>query len=163
MLEEQLRDVELRAEERLAEEQKRHRELLARVERESALQNENCHIKIRTIELDARQLRDEVQRLRLQADKQAVDLHANEEQLEMARDSCVQLEEELAECRAMEKRQARERSATEELMLELGREVERLRADKGPAMPTTSPETIRLEELHLELEDLREQKKGAFD
>jgi hypothetical protein len=45
MLEEQLRESELRAEERLQEEQKRHRELLVRIEREKQLQVENCTIR----------------------------------------------------------------------------------------------------------------------
>lgn len=45
MLEEQLRDVELRSEERLAEEERRHRELVARVDREKQLQVENCAIR----------------------------------------------------------------------------------------------------------------------
>lgn len=44
-------------------------------------------------------------------------------------------------------------------MIELGKEVERLRAETGPALPTTSPETLRLEELHQELENLRQSKK----
>ena len=45
MLEEQLRESELRAEERLQEEQKRHREIMVRVEREKQLQIENCTIR----------------------------------------------------------------------------------------------------------------------
>lgn len=45
MLEEQLRESELRAEERLQEEQKRHRELMVRIEREKQLQIENCTIR----------------------------------------------------------------------------------------------------------------------
>ena len=45
-------------------------------------------------------------------------------------------------------------------MLELGKELERVRSEAGPALPTTSPETIRLEELHQELEDLRDMKKS---
>lgn len=52
--------MELRNEERLIEEQKRHREMLARVEREAILQNENCQIKVRTIEHEAKGLREEV-------------------------------------------------------------------------------------------------------
>ena len=44
-------------------------------------------------------------------------------------------------------------------MVELGKEVERLRNESGPAMPTTSPEALRLEELHQELEDLRQSNK----
>lgn len=47
MLEEQLREVEVRAEERLAEEERRHRELVARVDREKHLQVENCSIRYR--------------------------------------------------------------------------------------------------------------------
>jgi hypothetical protein len=48
MLEEQLRESELRAEERLQEEQKRHRELVVRIEREKQLQIENCNIRLVT-------------------------------------------------------------------------------------------------------------------
>lgn len=124
------------------------------------MQNENCNIKIRTIELEANNLRDENQRLRLQCDKQAADLHMTEEKLEMSRDNCQHVEDELTRALAKEKQFESERLAAEELMIELGREVERLRADKGPAMPTTSPEAIRLEELHQEMQDLRDQKKG---
>lgn len=50
----------MRADERISEEQKRHKELLARVEREAILQNENCQIKIRTIENEAKALKEEV-------------------------------------------------------------------------------------------------------
>lgn len=39
---------------------------------------------------------------------------------------------------------------------ELSREVERLRSEaRTPALPTTSPETLRLEELHEEMTALR--------
>lgn len=96
--------TELRAEERLAEEQKRHRELLARVEREAKLQNENCQIRIRTMEMEVTSLREEIQRLRLQSDKQAADLHATEEKLEKARDSLMISQQDLAEARAEEKK-----------------------------------------------------------
>lgn len=96
--------TELRAEERLAEEQKRHRELLARVEREAKLQNENCQIRIRTIEVEANQLREEISRLRLQCDKQAADLHATEDKLEKTRDNLMIAQQELAEAKANEKK-----------------------------------------------------------
>lgn len=45
-------------------------------------------------------------------------------------------------------------------MVELGKEVERLRSENGPALPTTSPEALRLEELHQELEELRQTNKS---
>uniref|UniRef100_A0AAG5DRV6 FIP-RBD domain-containing protein n=1 Tax=Anopheles atroparvus TaxID=41427 RepID=A0AAG5DRV6_ANOAO len=160
MLEEQLRETELRAEERLAEEQKRHRELLARVEREAKLQNENCQIRIRTMEVEVTGLREEIQRLRLQGDKQAADLHATEEKLEKARDALMTSQHDLADARAEEKKHRAEKLAAEELMVELGKECERLRSERGPALPTTSPESLRLEELHQEMDELRQKNKS---
>ncbi|XP_036326681.1 caldesmon-like isoform X9 [Rhagoletis pomonella] len=160
MLEEQYRESELRAEERLAEEQKRYRELLARVEREAALQNENCQIKVKTIELEANALREEAQRLRVLCDKQANDLHRTEEKYELARDQIAALQQDLDEATQRERKYEDEKKAAEELMLELSKELERLRAETGPALPTTSPETIRLEELHKELEEMRQRNKA---
>uniref|UniRef100_A0A1A9WE53 FIP-RBD domain-containing protein n=1 Tax=Glossina brevipalpis TaxID=37001 RepID=A0A1A9WE53_9MUSC len=159
MLEEQFRESELRSEERLAEEQKRHRELLARVEREAALQNENCQIKIKTTEIEANALREENQRLRLLCDKQANDLHRTEEKLELARDQIAALQQDLDDATKRERKFDQEKKSAEDLMLELSREVERLRAETGPAMPTTSLESIRLEELHQELEQMRQKNK----
>lgn len=45
-------------------------------------------------------------------------------------------------------------------MIELGKELERLKSENGPALPTTSPEQLRLEELHRELDDLRQKNKS---
>uniref|UniRef100_A0A2M4BK42 Putative centrosomal protein nuf n=1 Tax=Anopheles marajoara TaxID=58244 RepID=A0A2M4BK42_9DIPT len=160
MLEEQLRETELRAEERLTQEQKRHRELLARVEREAKLQNENCQIRIRTMEMEATSLREEIQRLRAQNDKQAADLHAAEEKLEKSMDSLMIAHQDLAEARAEEKKHRADKMAAEELMVELGKECERLRSERGPALPTTSPESLRLEELHQEMDELRQKSKA---
>ncbi|XP_017863654.1 PREDICTED: rab11 family-interacting protein 4B isoform X3 [Drosophila arizonae] len=161
MLEEQYRESELRAEERLAEEQKRHREILARVEREASLQNENCQIKIKATEIEANALRDEAQRLRVLCDKQANDLHRTEEQLELARDQIAALQQECDEQMQTVRRYEQEKKSTEELMLELSRELQRLREENGArAMPTTSPESIRLEELHQELEEMRQKNRS---
>ncbi|XP_037936595.1 rab11 family-interacting protein 4B isoform X2 [Teleopsis dalmanni] len=160
MLEEQYRESDLRAEERLAEEQKRHRELLARVEREAELQNENCQIKIKRIEIEANALRDEAQRLRMLCDKQANDLHRTEEKLELSRDQITMLQQDLDEAKQKERKYEEDKKASEDLMLELSKELERLRSETGPAMPTTSPETIRLEELHQELEEMRQKNKS---
>ncbi|XP_059609078.1 rab11 family-interacting protein 3 isoform X4 [Phlebotomus argentipes] len=163
MLEEQLRECEMRAEERIAEEQRRNRELLARMEREAQLQSENCQMKVRTVEKEASMVREEAQRLRLQCDKQAADLHANEESLEIARDNCAAMQQDLMEVQAREKRLLADKVATEELMLEMSKEVDRLRSERGPAMPTTSPESIRLEELHQELDELRQTNKNLSE
>ncbi|KPU77960.1 uncharacterized protein Dana_GF24596, isoform D [Drosophila ananassae] len=161
MLEEQYRESELRAEERLAEEQKRHREILARVEREASLQNENCQMKIKATEIEASALRDEAARLRVLCDKQANDLHRTEEQLELARDQIVVLQQEHEEQAQTLRRHEQEKKSAEELMLELSRELQRAREESGArAMPTTSPESIRLEELHQELEEMRQKNRS---
>lgn len=52
-----------------------------------------------------------------------------------------------------------DKHAAEELMVELGKECERLRSERGPALPTTSPESLRLEELHQEMDELRQKNK----
>lgn len=133
---------------------------MARAEREASLQNENCQIKIKTIEIEANALREENQRLRVLCDKQASDLHRTEEKLELARDRIAGLQQDLDEALQKERKYEEEKKTSEELMLELSKELERLRAETGPAMPTTSPEAIRLEELHQELEEMRQRNKG---
>ncbi|XP_065720927.2 rab11 family-interacting protein 4B isoform X5 [Drosophila suzukii] len=161
MLEEQYRESELRAEERLAEEQKRHREILARVEREASLQNENCQMKIRATEIEASALREEATRLRVLCDKQANDLHRTEEKLELAHDQISVLQQEAEEQAQVLRRYEQEKKSAEDLMLELGNELQRARDESGArAMPTTSPESIRLEELHQELEEMRQKNRS---
>lgn len=78
--------------------------MLARVEREAILQNENCQIKIRTIELETCGLREELQRLRTQCDKQAAELRSIEDKLEDARENLTMAHEELTEAKENEKR-----------------------------------------------------------
>jgi len=155
---------ELRAEERLAEEQKRHREILARVEREASLQNENCQMKIRATEIEASALREEATRLRVLCDKQANDLHRTEEKLELAHDQISVLQQEAEEQAQVLRRYEQEKKSAEDLMLELGNELQRAREESGArAMPTTSPESIRLEELHQELEEMRQKNRCEWE
>lgn len=52
-----------------------------------------------------------------------------------------------------------DKTSAEELMVELSKEVERIRAENGPALPTTSPEVFRLEELHHELDEMQRANK----
>lgn len=159
MVEEQLRECELRADQRLLEEQKNHRELLARVEREAELQTENFEIKLKANEKELSLVRDEMQRLRVLYDKQASDLHLTQEKLEVAQEHCQMVQAENEELRMVEKKMLAEKRAQEELMLEMDREIERVRSERGPAMPTTSPEALRLEELHQEMDELRKANK----
>lgn len=144
----------------MAEEQKRHREILARVEREASLQDENCQMKIRATEIEAGALREEAARLRVLCDKQANDLHRTEEQLELARDQIASLQQEHEDQALALRQNELAKKSAEELMVELSRELQRAREESGArAMPTTSPESIRLEELHQELEEMRQKNR----
>lgn len=163
MVEEQLRECEMRAEQRLADEQKNHRELLARVEREAELQTENFEIKLKANEKELAQTREEMQRLRVLYDKQASDLHLTQEKLEVAQEHCQAVQQENDELRMVERKLVSEKRAQEELMVEMDREIERVRSERGPAMPTTSPEALRLEELHQEMDELRKANKRKGD
>lgn len=73
--------------------------MLARVEREAILQNENCQIKIRTIELEANSLKEELQRLRLLYEKQSMELRSTSEKLEDACENIALAREELTEAK----------------------------------------------------------------
>jgi Rab11 family-interacting protein 3/4 len=134
ILEEQLRDAELRSEERIGEEQKRYKELLARVEREAQLTNENCQIRIQTMESETITLRDEIQRLRNQSDKQRHDLESNEEKLELMREKLDLVHQNLAEARAHEKQFEVEKSQSDNIIAELSREIERIRTETQAIM-----------------------------
>lgn len=63
MLEETLRDVEMRSEEKLKEEARRHKEATARLEMEKTLQLENLEIKLQMVEKEISSSKIETKRL----------------------------------------------------------------------------------------------------
>lgn len=178
MLEEQLRETELRSEERLVEEQKRYRELLARVEREAELKNENCQIRIQTMDTEATALRDEIHRLRTQCDKQSTELAQTDEKLETSRFNLSIAQENLAEARAHEKRYLSDRNQSEQLIMELHKEIERIRTETQAVMASvrkangfhhqisasslsleSNSEMFRVEEIQHELDETKLQNR----
>ncbi|XP_066991556.2 rab11 family-interacting protein 4 isoform X2 [Anabrus simplex] len=168
MLEEQLRESELRAEERLQEEQRRHRELMVRVDREKQLQNENCTIRLQTLELEVSSLRDEATRLRAQVERLRSEKQGVEEQLGEAEATLATLRDENQALRELERRSkeelAQERGASAQLVEELSREVERLRKETVTSIPAPSPiENQPLSELQEELNRLRQENKNLQD
>ncbi|KAG5669698.1 hypothetical protein PVAND_017580 [Polypedilum vanderplanki] len=172
ILEDQLRETELRYEERLMEEQKRYRELLSRTEREIDLKSENYQMRIRNLESEQAALREENNRLRSQCDKQ----HA--ENLETARYNLSIAQENLAEARIHEKRLLTEKNQSEQLIIELHREIERIRNETQNVMSSmrksnfqnisasslslesnVSEPTFKVEELQCEIEKLKLENK----
>lgn len=180
MLEEQLRETELRAEERIVEEQKRYRELLARVEREAELKNENCQIRIQTVETESAVLREEIHRLRTLCDKQSVELSQNEEKLDATRFNLSIAQENLLEARALEKRYLSEKNQSEQMIMELHKEIERIRSETQAVMASVrksngyhhqisasslslesngSSEPFRIDEIQNELEEMKQENR----
>lgn len=183
MMEEQLREMEMRSEERLVEEQKRYRELLARVEREAELKNENCQIRIQTLEAETMAQREEIQRLRTQCDKQSMELSQTEEKLETARFNLSIAQENLIEARVHEKSFLADKNQSEQMIImELHREIERIRAETQAVMVSvrksnlhhSSASSLSLESnasldpykdelLQTELEDLKRQNRQLIE
>merc|ERR1712083_620359 len=69
MLEENIREIELQSQERLIEEQKRHKELVQRLEREKALELENFSIKLQSAEREHASTHRDLTSLRSQVDR----------------------------------------------------------------------------------------------
>lgn len=134
ILEEQLRETELRSEKCLVEDQKRHRELIARVEREAELKNENCQIRIQTVETENSLLRDEIQRLRIHCDKQSTELMQYEEKLDTSRFNLSVVQENLCKAKSLEKRYYSEKNQSEQMIMELHKEIERIRSETQAIM-----------------------------
>ncbi|XP_023332078.1 rab11 family-interacting protein 4 isoform X2 [Eurytemora carolleeae] len=131
MLEEHIRELEVRSEERLGEEQRRNRELLARLEREKQLELENYAIRNNALEQEVSRLREdntesrrEVERLR--DERAGLQGQLMDTQRELGREKEVRREGE--EERRMEREVwEREQQAASQLIQDLSREVEEQR------------------------------------
>ncbi|KYB28675.1 hypothetical protein TcasGA2_TC032404 [Tribolium castaneum] len=156
MLEEQLRDTEMRYDERLQDEQRRSREMLNRLEREKQLQLENASIRLHAAETEASNLKEEVARQRIRIEKLENERKELTDQIQDLTNEVILAKEQATSFKEKERRLNQEHEAQVQLIEELSREIERLRSEaRTPALPTTSPETIRLEELHEEITNLR--------
>jgi hypothetical protein len=92
MVEEQLRDVEQRGEEKLREEQRRLKEALTRLEREKTLQIENYEIRLQSLEKDLELTKVESGRYKQQLERERSD------RIQLS-DKLLETERELSNCR----------------------------------------------------------------
>lgn len=104
MLEEQLRESELRHEERLQDEVRRARELVGRVERDKSSQLEQCSARARAMEQELLELREEAARQRgraerLQAEREEMAQHLKDVRGELDRARNIEMT-----CREQERR-----------------------------------------------------------
>ncbi|XP_013172265.1 PREDICTED: rab11 family-interacting protein 4A isoform X2 [Papilio xuthus] len=158
MLEEQFREMESRCEERIAEEQRRHREAIARVERDRDAQLAALADRLAAAENEASDLKQEVGRLRGVAET----LRANSEMATRAQreaqEAVGELTAALASAREAERR---ERAACIALRAQLAAAQRDLDArDTAPPPPDPDP---RLDELREELALLRNQNRSLCE
>jgi len=134
VLEENIREIEMRGEERLGEEQRRNREMIQRIEREKQLEIENYTIRLQGLEKDQRLLTEEVTSLKGQLDKVKVEKQIVEEQLSETQMLLVQEQREhkmMAASRAREMEQwTDEHEKSLNLVEEMTKEVETLKSQK---------------------------------
>ncbi|KAK8385103.1 hypothetical protein O3P69_012120 [Scylla paramamosain] len=170
MLEEQLREAEHRYEERRAEEQRRNRELLTRVEREKQLTVENFTIKLASLEKDKTALEEELRRTKALLEKLQKEKESLEDRVSEAEFTASALHQENAKMveqgrrRDDEGKVERERSA--QVIEELRCEIERLRAAEEAERkraPSVDASSSPPPELQATLKRLREENKGLVE
>lgn len=87
LLEEQLRDVEQRADDKVRNEQKRCKELLARLDREKQLQIENYDIKLQALEKELEHTKTESSRQKQQLERERYErIQASDKLIETERE-----------------------------------------------------------------------------
>jgi len=131
MLEESLRDVELRAQQQLLEEQRRNKELIVRVEREKQLEIENCNIKLQSLGREVELMREESVRLRAQSERLRSERSSLQQKLQEMETSLFDSRDEfrrLNEVLKVEREQwSMEHISSKLLTSELTKEVDMLR------------------------------------
>ncbi|ENN73115.1 hypothetical protein YQE_10256, partial [Dendroctonus ponderosae] len=164
MLEEQLRDTELRCDDKIEDEQRRSKELLQRIEREKQLQLENAAIRLQNADSECDKQRDEISRQRLKLDKLEKQREDLANQVQDLQSDLNEARDEAKACKDRENRLMKEQESQLQLLKELSKEVERLKSEqRTPALPTTSETTLRLEELHEEMAQLREDNSHLLE
>merc|ERR550539_2381923 len=175
VLEENIREIEMRGEERLVDEQRRNRDMIQRLEREKQLEIENYSIRLQGLEKDQRLLSEEVNSLRSQLERTREEKAEVEEQLS---DTQVMLAQEQREHKQLQQSRAREvelwsdeRETSLSLVKEMTREVENLKSQKEELSRHNSSrsnsETVevfedlpaRIAEMESEIRVLRDQNK----
>lgn len=143
LLEEQLREIEQRSHEQLVEEQKKHREVLARTDKEKTREIEILSQSLQHVERDCLQLQEEVPNLRTENE------HLRRENLQMEKEES-RLHQQLSEMsnehkslqehfHAEQTKVTQQHRVNTQLITELSKELEELRLFKADARSRASP------------------------
>ncbi|XP_013190719.1 rab11 family-interacting protein 4 isoform X2 [Amyelois transitella] len=157
MLDEQIREIECRCEERIAEEQKRCRDAIARVERERDSQQAALNDRLAAAEAESSDLKQEVGRLRGVAETLRANADIAARAHREAQEQIGELVAQLTAAREAERKEREAAAATAELLATAKLELQRLREAPPP------PPDPRLDELRKELTLLRTQNKSLSE
>ncbi|GAB6025790.1 hypothetical protein CHUAL_011769 [Chamberlinius hualienensis] len=134
MLEEQLRELEMRSDNRLKEEQQRFKELLNKQERERGMELDSLSTKLQTNEKECLELKEEIFRLRSNIDRLKQEKSILQDQALDSETITMSLKEELQKLQELSKREreeiAQERARNTRFLEEITKEMGELRRFK---------------------------------
>ncbi|KAL4092392.1 hypothetical protein QTP88_026896 [Uroleucon formosanum] len=163
MLEEQLRDTELRCEERLASEERRHRELVTRVDREKQLHIDNCAIRLQSIESANENLRLEAEKCKSALETMRIEKISLEQRVSDLNVGAQSFKDEIRLLEAeLRKLKQRERD-NEEIIKGLTKELEISRLEKEAMIAELNSPSPYVTELTAQLDSLKHQNRSLKD
>ncbi|BFZ18041.1 hypothetical protein BsWGS_21083 [Bradybaena similaris] len=171
-LEEQLRDMEVRSDDRLSEERRKHQEYMARHDREKNEQMDYVSQRLHRMEKEYEALKDEAPRLHAEIAKLRTEKMDIQERLLEKQESYNILYEDHEKLKAdyhkLDVLQNKERHATGQLLDEMGKELEELRRYKiehEGRSPSGSISELpgRYRDLQNEIHKLKEENRHLHD
>ncbi|XP_050430356.1 rab11 family-interacting protein 4A isoform X2 [Adelges cooleyi] len=163
MLEEQLRDTELRYEERLASEERRHRELVTRVDREKQLHIDNCAIRLQNIEAANENMRQEAEKCKLMLETTRNEKIVLEQRVGDLNISLQSFRDEIHILEAELRKQKQRVRENEEIIEGLTKELEASRLEKEAMVTKLHSPSPYVTELTAQLESLKHQNRSLKD
>ncbi|XP_042142070.1 rab11 family-interacting protein 4A [Ixodes scapularis] len=169
-LEEQIRELEIKSDERVHEEERRLKDALSRQERETSAELDRCASRLHSLQQEQLSLQEETLRLRGLADRLKQEKAQVVDQLEQAQAELCQLREEHRHVQELARRERedalQQRALHAQLLQDMGRELEelrRLRTDRdgrprSPSLLDLLP--ARCRELEAQLQALRDENKA---
>ncbi|KAG6444723.1 hypothetical protein O3G_MSEX003595 [Manduca sexta] len=157
MLDEQIREIECRCEESIAEEKRRSREAISRIERDRDTQLAAITDRLATAEAEASDLKQEVGRLRGVAETLRANAEAAARAHREAQEQVSELSAQLSAAREAERRERESAAAAATMLADAKLELQRLQEAPPP------PPDPRLDELRKELVLLRTQNKSLSE
>ncbi|ELU12638.1 hypothetical protein CAPTEDRAFT_90286, partial [Capitella teleta] len=146
LLEEQLREVEMKSQEKISSEQKKHRELMARTEKDKSQEIELLTMSLQRIEREYEELKDEAPRLRSENERLRKENHILESKVSLFETRLSKLHDDHSELE--------ERVSEERIEMEQERKIHTQVGAPYIIAQVISTKSQLLDELSKELDDL---------